>query len=130
MVYIDNILIYFETLDQHVHHVRAVLSKLCQYHLFAKLEKCAFHVTTVEFLGYILSPQGIQMDRRKVEAILQWPSPSSIKTVQSFLGFANFYRRFIADFSEIVHPITSLLRKNLVFQWTAEAKKAFQELKT
>ncbi|XP_069498724.1 uncharacterized protein [Ambystoma mexicanum] len=126
MVYIDDILIYSESVQEHVHHLRAVLEKLRQHRSFAKLEKCVFHVTTVEFLGNILSPQGIQMDNRKVEAILQWPSPSSIKTVQSFLGFANFYRRFIADFLEIVHPITSLLRKNRTFQWTVEAKRAFQ----
>ncbi|XP_069481529.1 uncharacterized protein [Ambystoma mexicanum] len=130
LVYIDDILVYSASKQDHVKHVRSVLAKLCQHHLYAKLEKCLFHVTEVEFLSFILTPKGIQMDAHKVDAILNWPAPNSFKGIQSNLGFANFFRRFILGFSQIVHPITSLLRKcNKKFQWTEETEKAFQELK-
>ncbi|XP_069486264.1 uncharacterized protein [Ambystoma mexicanum] len=115
------------TVKEHIQHVKAVLEKLHQ--LYAKLEKCTFHVTEVEFLGFILTPQGVQMDNRKVEEILQWLSSTSVKAVQSFLGFANFYQRFISDFSDIVHLITSLLRKYKIFMWSMEAEQAFTRLK-
>ncbi|XP_069506371.1 uncharacterized protein [Ambystoma mexicanum] len=100
-----------------------------EHRLFAKLEKCSFHVTEVEFLGFMLTPRGVHMDTRKVEATLRWPSPTSIIGVQSVLGFANFYRCFIPQLSQIVHPITSLLKKNKKFLLSAEAELAFQELK-
>ncbi|XP_069495598.1 uncharacterized protein [Ambystoma mexicanum] len=130
MVYIDDILIYSATEEEPVHHVRAVLEKLCQHHLYAKLEKCFFHVITVEFLDFILPPHGFQMDNRKVEAILNWPSPTSLKTVQGFLGFANFYRQIIPGLSDIAHPITSLLGKRKTFKWSPEAERAFKQCKT
>ncbi|XP_069460580.1 uncharacterized protein [Ambystoma mexicanum] len=130
LVYINDILIYSASKEDHIGHVRAVLEKRCQHRLFAKLEKCFFHVTEVEFLGSILTPRGVHMDTRKVHAILQWPSPPpTTKGVQSMLGFANFYRRFIPNCSQIIHPITSLLKKNKTFFWSSEAENAFQELK-
>ncbi|KAJ1132588.1 hypothetical protein NDU88_010895 [Pleurodeles waltl] len=128
IVYIDDILIYSKNSEEHTQHVRAVLSKLKENHLFAKLEKCTFNVSKVDFLGYCLSPQGITMDVKKISAIADWPEPSSVKDIQKFLGFANFYRRFIAHFADIAAPITTLLRKGQRFLWTDEAAHAFQLL--
>ncbi|KAJ1171611.1 hypothetical protein NDU88_003471 [Pleurodeles waltl] len=129
IVYIDDILIYSKNSEEHTQHVRAVLSKLKENHLFAKLEKCTFNVNKVDFLGYCPSPQGITMDVKKISAIADWPEPSSVKDIQKFLGFANFYRRFIAHFADIAAPITTLLRKGQRFLWTDEAAHAFQLLK-
>jgi hypothetical protein len=96
--------------------------------LQANLEKCQFHVTTVEFLGYVISPTGISMDPAKVKAITSWPVPASVRDIQVFLGFANFYRRFIKNFSRIVSPITSLLKKDTPFVWGPPTQSAFEEL--
>ena len=129
VAYIDDILIYSTSLTQHIQQVRAILQRLKENGLFAKLEKCVFHKPSVPFLGYVISAHGLSMDPAKVQAILQWKSPNSVKEIQSFLGFANFYRRFIEHFSSIVTPITTLTRKGVPFVWTAEAEKAFQMLK-
>ncbi len=130
IVYIDNILIYSETLQEHIQHVRSVLQRLIKYQLYAKLEKCEFHTTSVAFLGYIISQEGVAMDESKVHAVLNWPLPSNIKELQRFLGFANFYRRFIRGFSSIAAPLTNMTKKGLHrLQWTAVAHKAFDQLK-
>ncbi len=130
IVYIDDILIYSETLQEHVQHVRSVLQRLIKYQLYAKLEKCEFHTTSVAFLGYIISQEGVAMDESKVHAVLNWPLPSTIKELQRFLGFANFYRRFIRGFSSIAAPLTNMTKKgSRHLQWTAKAHKAFDLLK-
>ncbi|XP_054826969.1 uncharacterized protein LOC129324030 [Eublepharis macularius] len=102
IVYLDDILIYSRDASQHTRHVRTVLQRLRQHGLFAKLEKCAFHRPTVEFLGHVLSPHGIRMDPAKVEAVQTWQAPRSRKDVQRFLGFANYYRQFIPG---LLHPL-------------------------
>ncbi len=130
IVYIDDILVYSETLQEHVHHVRSVLQRLIKYQLYAKLEKCEFHTTSVAFLGYVISQEGVAMDESKVHAVLNWPLPSTIKELQRFLGFANFYRRFIRGFSSIAAPLTNMTKKgSRRLQWTAEAHKDFDQLK-
>ncbi len=111
VVYIDDILIYSDTLEDHVQHVRAVLQRLIQYQLFAKIEKCDFHQTSISFLGYIISPGGVAMEEGKVKAVVEWPRPTTLKELQRFLGFANFYRRFIRGFSMVAEPLTALVRK-------------------
>jgi chemotaxis protein CheY-P-specific phosphatase CheC len=130
IVYLDDILIYSDTLEEHIQHVRMVLKKLQAHGLFVKLEKCQFHVQKISFLGFIISPDGISMDPERVSTIADWPAPQSVLEVQIFLGFANFYRRFIDGYSRTVLPITSLLRKGQRFEWTQEAQKAFDELKS
>ncbi|KAI2657473.1 Transposon Tf2-11 polyprotein [Labeo rohita] len=95
---------------EHRQHVQQVLHKLRQHHLYLKLEKCEFHKPSVQFLGYIISAEGVQMDQEKIHAIQDWPQPSSIKELQRFLGFSNFYRRFFKDYSSITAPLISLLR--------------------
>ncbi|KAK3544440.1 hypothetical protein QTP86_012423 [Hemibagrus guttatus] len=95
IVYIDEILVYSTSLEEHVRHVRAILSRLQQNHLYVKTEKCEFHRTTITFLGYVISWQGVEMDLTKVHAVTEWPNPTTVKELQRFLGFANFYQRFI-----------------------------------
>ncbi|XP_069506262.1 uncharacterized protein [Ambystoma mexicanum] len=113
-------------MEEHREHVKAILQRLREHQLYAKHEKCEFHQSTAEFLGFILSPQGVTMDKRKVEAILDWPSPTSVKEIQTILGFANFYRRFIEGFAQKVHPITRLLKKGVHSNGTQQWKKAFR----
>lgn len=110
-------------------NVKRVLKKLQENGLLAKLDKSTFHTDTIDFLGFVISPQGIQMDPKKTQALVQWPSPGSVKEVHSFLGFANFYRRFIDHFSDTITPITRLLKKGTTFSWTEEAEKALFILK-
>ena len=92
VIYLDDILVFSTNIEEHTQHVRRVLSKLREHGLYAKSEKCEFDRTSVEFLGYVISPSGITMDARKVAAITDWPLLTWLKEVQSFLGFANFYR--------------------------------------
>ncbi|KAJ1081363.1 hypothetical protein NDU88_001545 [Pleurodeles waltl] len=129
IVYIDDILIYSDNENEHVQHVKKMLAALRKHHLYCKLTKCEFHVTTVEFLGVILTPQGMVMAERKGKAVSEWPMPKTVRDVQCFLGFANFYRRFINHFSQTVAPITKLLRKKEKCVWSPEADQAFSTLK-
>ncbi|KAI2648695.1 Transposon Tf2-8 polyprotein [Labeo rohita] len=130
VVYIDDILIYSRNMAEHRQHIQQVLHKLCQHHLYLKPEKCEFHKPSVQFLGYIISAEGVQMDQGKIHAIQHWPQPNSIKNLQCFLGFSNFYRRIIKDYNSITAKLTSLLRgkpKHLI--WSPAAHEAFQHLK-
>ena len=129
-VYLDDILIFSKSLQEHVGHVRAVLKALLQNRLFCKVEKCEFHSASTTFLGFVVGPQGLSMDSEKVKAIVDWPIPTTIKQVQGFLGFANFYRRFIRNYSARASPIIALLRggpRRLL--WTEAAQKTFEDLK-
>jgi len=104
VVYLNDILIYSEDMESHQQHVREVLCRLWLHGLFAKPEKCKFHSDSVEYLGYRLSPKGLTMSPDKIQTISDWPEPRKVKDIQSFLGFANFYRRFIFNYSDIVVP--------------------------
>ncbi|KAL0172961.1 hypothetical protein M9458_033272 [Cirrhinus mrigala] len=130
IVYIDDILIYSPSLSEHIGHVKLVLQKLREFTLLLKAEKCKFHVTHTSFLGYIISPTGVCMDERKVVAISSWPTPTTVKELQRFLGFSNFYRRFIKNYSQVVSPLTSLLKnKPKKLTWPETADQAFLLLK-
>lgn len=109
MAYLDDILMYSNTMEEHHHHVREVIKRLLQHRLYAKLEKCAFDLKTVEFLGYVLSPFGVSMHTWKVEAVLLPPTPTSVKMLERFLGFSNFYRKFKQGFSEYTAALMRLL---------------------
>ena len=122
-------MIYSRTQAEHDIYVRKVLQRLREYGLYAKLEKCGFDCKEVEFLGYTISSKGIFMDPTKVQTVLEWHTPSFVRDVQCFLGFANFYRKFIWNYSKIVLPLTQLTKKNQAFVWTREADKAFTRLK-
>lgn len=130
VVYIDDILIYSKTMEEHQRLVTEVLRRLATHNLAAAADKCVFHVHEVEFLGYIIGQDGIAMSKDKVEAIRNWEPPRSVKDVQAFLGFANFYRRFIEGFSRVAKPLTDLTKKSLEkFRLTPEGLRAFNVLK-
>ena len=129
VVYLDDILIYSESEEEHVKHVKRILTLLKEANLLAKLEKCEFHVDRVEFLGYVITTEGISMDQAKVRSVLEWPTPSTVKEVQAFLGFANFYRRFIKGYSQVVGPLSELTRKDREFKWSDAAETALNKLK-
>lgn len=128
--YLDDILIFSNTWEEHQEHVKEVLRRLRKHKLYAKIDKCLFHASSVEFLGYNVSPDRVSMDTSKTDSIRAWPTPGSVKEIQSFLGFANFYRRFIANYSGIVQPLTRLTRKDVPFLWDSSAQSAFDSLKS
>jgi transposase InsO family protein len=129
VAYLDDILIYSDTLEQHIDHVRKVMKALQARDLPLKLSKCEFHKQRVAFLGYIISKQGLEPDPKKIEAIAEWPEPRNVKDVQSFLGLANYYRRFIKGFSEVAAPLTALTKKDTWFEFGEKCREAFKELK-
>lgn len=125
----DDILIFSPNLDTHLGHVQQILDRLRTVGLYAKAEKCEFHTDKAEFLGFVVTTDGITMDQKKVQIILDWPTPSNLHGVRSFLGFANFYRPFIRSYTAIAHPLTSLTRKELPFAWEPAQQSAFDALK-
>ncbi|KAK3566607.1 hypothetical protein QTP86_001486 [Hemibagrus guttatus] len=130
LVYIDDIFIYSRSMADHQRHIMEVLRRLRTYHLFLKAEKCLFHQPSVQFLGYVIDRSGIRMDEKKVTAVRDWSRPTSVKELQRFLGFANFYRRFIRGYSSVTSPLTNLLRnKPKSLTWTPAAMQAFDTLK-
>ncbi|KAJ1042308.1 hypothetical protein NDA10_004995 [Ustilago hordei] len=131
VVYLDDFLIFSDTEEVHVKHVTEVLTCLRSNRLFAKLLKCEFHTKIVKFLGYIIKLMGIEMDPEKVCTVKEWPMLESIHDIQRFLGFANFYRRFIAHFAHIAKPLTSLVKPTeqfKKFELPEEAQQAFHKL--
>ena len=127
--YLDDILIYSEIESEHEIHVKRILIKLREAGLQVDITKCKFHVTEVAYLGLIVTTEGIKMDPAKIETVTHWPIPINMKDVQSFLGFANFYRRFVYGFSKIAGPLTNLTKKEVSFQWTDKCQQAFETLK-
>lgn len=130
LIYLDDILIYSPDEAQHHKDVRQVLQRLIDHGLYAKAEKCTFSTESCEFLGFTISANGISMSPEKTSAIENWPVPKNLKELQSFLGFCNFYRRFIPSYSSVIAPMTTLLKKNSDFVVTQEFLDAFKELKT
>jgi hypothetical protein len=129
VVYLDDILIFSSSLEEHTLHVKEVLSRLKDNQLVLKSEKCQWGVTEVEFLGFIISKSGIRMAKDKMMALNQFPPPENVKEVRSFLGLANFYRKFINNFSEIVTPLTRLTKKNVPFIWDDSCIEALRRIK-
>lgn len=127
--YLDDILIYSDSVEEHEIHVNRILDKLEHAGLQIDITKCEFYVTEVSYLGLIVTTDGIKMDPKKVDTIVNWPVIQNVKDVQSFLGFANFYRRFIYAFSKIAAPLTALTKKDCIFQWTLECQQAFDTLR-
>src|SRR5258708_4391478 len=106
--YLDNILIYLDSLEDHQDHIHEVLHRLCTVGLYANTKKCKFHMDTVEYLRFILSPKGLQMDPAKVSTIQDWPEPQKVQDIQAFLSFTNFYQRFIHNYRETTLPLNHL----------------------
>jgi hypothetical protein len=128
-VYMDDILIYTRTLVEHRKTVREVLQRLQDHDLYLKPEKCEFEKQEVEYLGMIICPGEVCMDPGKVSAVRDWPTPTTLRDVRAFIGFSNFYRRFIKDFSSIARPLHDLTKKDVPWQWHAEQQHAFDTLK-
>ena len=128
-VYLDDILIFSPDEDTHTHHVRAVLQRLLQNQLFVKAEKCEFHRPSVTFLGFVLAEGEIRMDPEKISAVANWTTPCSRREVQRFLGFANFYRKFIRNYSSVASPLHDLTSPHRPFVWSPDCEAAFQGLK-
>lgn len=132
-VYLDDILIFSKTRYEHVDHVSKILSMLQTHKLTASPEKCRFFVDSVVFLGFVISPSGISMDPLKLSTIADWPYPKTAPELLRFLGFSNFYRRFISHFSHIVAPLTALTQKSVPatsLLKTDPPRKAFETLRT
>jgi transposase InsO family protein len=127
--YLDDILIYSDNELEHEHHVKRVLERLRDAGLQIDLKKCEFHVTRTKYLGFIISTNGIEVDPDKISVVKNWTPLSTVKGVQSFLGFCNFYRRFIRDYGIIAKPLVSLTRTGIKFVWTLDCQDAFQRLK-
>nr|AAM74397.1 Putative retroelement [Oryza sativa Japonica Group] len=129
VVFIDDILIYSKSEEEHEQHLRLVLEKLREHQLYAKFSKCDFWLTEVKFLGHVITAQGVAVDPSNVESVTKWTPPKTVSQIRSFLGLAGYYRRFIENFSRIARPMTQLLKKDEKFKWTAECDKSFEELK-
>ncbi|KAJ9535388.1 hypothetical protein OSB04_un001497 [Centaurea solstitialis] len=129
IVFIDDILIYSKSKEEHVEHLREVLEVLRKEKLYAKFSKCDFWLQEVQFLGHLVNREGIKVDPAKVEAVMKWETPKTPTEVRSFLGLAGYYRRFIQDFSKIAVPLTRLTRKSERFVWGEEQEAAFDTLR-
>jgi hypothetical protein len=130
IVFIDDILIYSKTEKEHEEHLKKVLTLLRRNQLYAKLSKCEFFKKEISFLGHVISGDGIKMDDGKVKAVIDFPVPSNITSLRSFLGLAGYYRRFVKNFSKISSPLTELLKDNKPFQFSDEQCNSFNQLKS
>ncbi|XP_050896958.1 uncharacterized protein LOC127103768 [Lathyrus oleraceus] len=129
VVFIDDILVYSKSEEEHVEHLRIVLQVLKEKRLYAKLSKCEFWLREVSFLGHVVSGDGIAVDPSKIDAVLQWEAPTSVTKIRSFLGLAGYYRRFIEGFSKLALPLTKLTCKGAAFVWDVRCEESFLELK-
>ena len=118
VVFIDDILVYSKDRENHDTHLRVVLETLRKERLYAKLSKCEFWLKEVSFLGHIVSKEGIRVDSKKIEVVVEWKPPRNVTEVRSFLGLAGYYRRFVRGFSMTATPLTRLLQKNVKFEWS------------
>jgi reverse transcriptase-like protein len=126
----DDLIVAFKE-DEVIHQQRVdrVLQKIKDHDLFLKAKKCSFHKKQVEYLGVIIGQGKVEMDPVKVEGIAKWPTPTTVKDVRSFLGFCNFYRSFIANFSAVAHPLNDLTKKQWQWCWTNDEQASFDMLK-
>ena len=128
LVYIDDVVIMGITFKEHLQHLREVIQRLRDANFKLRPNKCHFCQKEVGFLGHIISDKGIATDPAKTEKVAKWPTPSSQKEVQQFLGLASYYKRSIEHFATIAKPLHKLTEKNVRFQWTSECHRAFEEL--
>ena len=129
VVFIDDILVYSKDQKSHDTHLRVVLETLRKEQLYAKLSKCEFWKNEVSFLGHIVSKEGIRVDPKKIEVVVEWKPPRNVTEVRSFLGLAGYYRRFVKGFSMTAAPMTRLLQKNVKYEWSEKCQRSFDKLK-
>ena len=128
-VFIDDIMIVTETEEGHDEIVEEVLRRLEENDLFVKPEKCVWKVREVGFLGVIIGEDGVRMEKKKVQGVVEWLVPKSVKDMQKFLGLANYYRWFVKDFAKIAKPLHEMMRKETKWSWGERQQKVFEELK-
>jgi hypothetical protein len=129
VVFIDDILVYSKTEEEHEVHLRLVLDKLREYKYYAKLKKCAFWFSVVAFLDHVINQDGITIDPKNVASVVKWQRPTTVTEFWSFLGLAGYYRRFVHNFSTIAKPMTKLTMKDIPFVWTLDCEVSFHTLK-
>jgi hypothetical protein len=129
IIFIDDILIYSKDEKEHEEHLRIVLQILREHKLYAKLSKCEFYKDQIQYLGHIISKEGIVVDPDKIKAIMNWPEPKDVSDIRSFMGITGYYRKFIEGFSKIAYPITSLQKKGTKFIWSEKCQESFNKLK-
>ena len=129
LIYIDDIIIFSKSVDEHLAHLEEVFRRLREASVKLNPKKCNFVKQKVEYLGHVITPQGIEVDKNKVQVVLDFPTPKNLKELRSFLGLANYYRRFIKGFSVIASPLNALTRKGVKFCWTESCANAFDKLK-
>lgn len=129
LVYLDNIMIYSKTPEEHVVHLRQVLQAFQEAHLYCKYSKCKFALMSVPFLGHIVSEHGISLDPMKAKVVEDWATPTSVAELCSFLGLAQYFAKFIDSYATLTVPLTNLLRKNAEFNWTDGCEHALQAVK-
>lgn len=129
LVFFDDILIYSPDMNSHLDHLKQVLQLLATHQWKVKLSKCDFAQTQISYLGYIISGQGVSTDPSKIQSIVDWAVPTTLKKLRGFLGLAGYYRKFVKDFGTLSKPLTQLLKKDAPFVWSAEVNQAFQALK-
>ena len=130
VIYLDDLLIFSSTMEEHLEHLETVLSRLKENELYASTKKCSFLQEEVEFLGLRVGRDGVHIGRDRVEAIEEWPRPTSVTEIRSFIGLAQFFRRFVKGFSQITAPLTDLTRKGSgIHHWNADCDSAFARLK-
>jgi len=130
LVYMDDILIFGKTAEEHKTHVRRVLELLQRHRLYANRKKCSFFQREVNFLGHVINADGVTVDPAKTAAVKDWPRPSSVAQVRSFLGLSNYFRKFLMGYSNLVRHLTNLTRKSAKWEWTQDCEDAFQGVKS
>ena len=128
-VFIDEVIVGTEKEEGYDELVAEVIKRLEENNLYVKPEKCKWKVKEVEFLGVVIGPEGIKMEKEKENGVLEWPRPKCVKDIQKFLGLANYYRWFIEGFATVARPLHDLVKKDKKWEWTEKEKKAFKELK-
>jgi len=128
-VFIDDVIVGTETEEGHDKLVAEVVKRLEENNLYVKPEKCKWKIKEVEFLGVVIGPEGIKMEKKKVKGVLEWPTPKCVKDVQKFLGLVNYYCRFIKNFALIVRPLHDMVKKDKKWDWMEKQEEAFKELK-
>jgi hypothetical protein len=129
VVFIDDILVYSKNEAEHTKHLHTVLQRLRDHRLYAKLSKCEFWLREIKFLGHTISQDGVSVDPEKVQEVMNWKPPTTVRQIRSFLGLAGYYRRFIPDFSRIAKPMTELLKKGVKYEWRQKCEDAFHTLR-